>query len=107
MSSHILEGFARSLLAEHAEPFVELIRQGNDLGARDLILQIQTEHPYATAFLKSIFSGTPAEVVEAFAAWWPDVREVPNVERFAAALQRRVWVEWNKPRPFLPPRRRP
>lgn len=106
MSSSIFEAYAREHLAEYVEPFLGLVRAGNDSGARDLIIQIQMENPLASAFIKSLFSGTPAQVVEGFAAWWPDVRDIPGVEKFAAALQRRLRVEWERPRDFLPPRRK-
>lgn len=106
--SSFFDAYMRERLAEYSEPLIEQVRNKSVTGARDLILQLAEENPLAANFIKSLFAGSPAQVVEAFAAWWPDVREVPNVEQFAAALQRVVLVEWNKPRPgILSPRRQP
>ena len=105
--SKLFEEVMKARLAEYSEPFINLIRRGKDEGARDLILQIQREHPAASTFIQTLFAGTPAQIVEGASAFWPGVRELPNVEAFAAVLQRRLLAEWNRPRPVLPPRRRP
>lgn len=104
--SSIADRLFKMALAKYAEPFIGMIRTSNVEGGRALLQQIESDYPSATQAVRTVFNGTPKEIVETVSAWWPGVRELPNAEAYAALLQRRVLAEWTKPRPgILPPRR--
>lgn len=89
-------------LAQHVGPLVELVQAGSVERGREFFTNLRDENPAFAAVALSVFQGTPAEVVLSLAEIWPAVRELPNVEAFAGALQRVILVEWNRPRPWLP-----
>lgn len=94
----LIESIARAALRPKLKEFGEALRAGHaDRGAW-IIRQAVAEFPLATDFIKTMFTGTPAEVVKKVSRWWPEVVSIPQVEVIAGKIQADLQREWTKQR---------
>lgn len=74
------------------------LKAGEVKRAGEVIIGFEQRYPLASGVIKSLFTGTPAEVVDKVAAYWPGVRLVPDIEAIAEKLQAWLFSAWNKQR---------
>jgi hypothetical protein len=93
-----LESILKAYISSLASELREIVESGKEERMGFIIVDLQKTYPFASGLIKSLFVGTPQEVVDKVSRYWPEFKQFPGSVEFAARVQAWLQREWNRPR---------